>query len=140
VGHSDPFPLTIVIGTGRCGSTMLSRMLQMHPQVLSLSEFWNVFLGPEVHFPVHEMNGEEFWQQIAMPNSDNDGLDLVGMYPAGRGRFDPAVGVPSICRVLATLTDDPHALYDRLAATVDGCELPRPVRVLGWHIRLYRCR
>ena len=28
-----------VVGTGRCGSTMLSNMLRIHPEVLSLSEF-----------------------------------------------------------------------------------------------------
>lgn len=115
---------------------MLSRMLQMHPQVLSLSEFWNVFLSPEVHFPVHDMNGEEFWQQIAKPNPDNDGLDLVGMYPAGRGRFDPAAGVPSICRVLAPLTDDPNAPYDRLAFEVPSW----PRRPMAAHCRaLFAC-
>ena len=30
---------TFVVGTGRCGSTMLSNMLREHPKVLSLSEF-----------------------------------------------------------------------------------------------------
>lgn len=31
---------TFVVGTGRCGSTMLSNMLRQHPRVLSLSEFY----------------------------------------------------------------------------------------------------
>ena len=30
---------TFIVGTGRCGSTMLSNMLREHPKVLSLSEF-----------------------------------------------------------------------------------------------------
>jgi hypothetical protein len=32
--------LTFVVGTGRCGSTMLSAMLREHPDVLSMSEFF----------------------------------------------------------------------------------------------------
>ena len=32
--------LTFVIGTGRCGSTMLSAILQAHPDALSMSEFF----------------------------------------------------------------------------------------------------
>src|ERR1700753_1075828 len=31
---------TFVVGTGRCGSTMLSNVLREHPKVLSLSEFF----------------------------------------------------------------------------------------------------
>jgi hypothetical protein len=133
-------PLTIVIGTGRCGSTMLSRMLQMHPEVLSLSEFWNgfraaeeggtpahdltgeefwdVFRGAEGGAPAHDLTGEEFWQRITKPNLDNDGLDLAGLYPASSGRFDPAIGVPSIYRILEPLTGDLDGLYDRLSLRV----------------------
>jgi hypothetical protein len=128
---------------------MLSRILQMHPQVLSLSEFWNVFLptrgqvpaynvsgefwdtflDTEHNFPAHEISGEEFWQRIAKPNPDNDGLDLADMYPIGRGRFDPAVGVPSIYRVMAPLTDDLDALYDGLARKVPAW----PLRSMAGH-------
>ena len=33
--------LTFVVGTGRCGSTLLSRLLRGHPDVLSMSEFFS---------------------------------------------------------------------------------------------------
>ena len=33
--------LTFVVGTGRCGSTLLSRLLREHPDVLSMSEFFS---------------------------------------------------------------------------------------------------
>ena len=34
-----PRPGVFVVSTGRCGSTMLSNMLRLNPEVLSLSEF-----------------------------------------------------------------------------------------------------
>ena len=34
-----------IVGSGRCGSTLLSRMLSHHPQLLSLFEF---FTGLEI--------------------------------------------------------------------------------------------
>jgi hypothetical protein len=116
--------LTVVIGTGRCGSTMLSQMLQLHPDVLSLSEFWNVFRGTDGHIPTEDMNGAEFWRRITRPDTFTDGFEVAGiphdefLYPADRGRFDPATGVPAISRVLAQVADDPDGLYDRLAGTV----------------------
>ena len=36
--------LTFVVGTGRCGSTLLSRLLREHPDVLSMSEFFSTLL------------------------------------------------------------------------------------------------
>lgn len=32
-----------IVGTGRCGSTLLSNMLGLNPKILSLSEFWSIF-------------------------------------------------------------------------------------------------
>jgi hypothetical protein len=59
---------------------MLSRMLHMHPQVLSLSEFWNVFRGTQGRdVPVHEMSGLEFWQRITAPVAHTDGFEVAGI-------------------------------------------------------------
>jgi hypothetical protein len=33
---------TFVVGTGRCGSTMLSNMVREHPRILSLCDFADV--------------------------------------------------------------------------------------------------
>src|ERR1700678_15382 len=128
-------PLTIVIGTGRCGSTMLSQILNLHPDGLSVSEFWNVLPHKETvrdwpvrnraamdnSIPTHAMTGQEFWQRITTADADMDGLFATGLpteTSASWGRFSPAAGLPAICRVLASLTDDVDALYDRLAAAV----------------------
>ncbi|NVI87000.1 sulfotransferase [Actinomadura sp. BRA 177] len=32
--------LTFIVGTGRCGSTLLSRLLHTHPDMLSLNELF----------------------------------------------------------------------------------------------------
>lgn len=109
----------------------------MHPDVLSVSELWNMFRDEGAGISVHDMSGEEFWQRMAKPDPNADGLVLADMnyaeyvYPLERGRFDPATGVPSICSTLASISDDPDALYDHLAA-----EVPRwPRRPVPEHCR-----
>jgi hypothetical protein len=118
--------LTIVLGTSRCGSTMLSRMLNMHPEVLSISEFWNCFLETVDHIPTREMSGAEFWQTITGPAPFYDELvrsrikrdeDLRPF----RSRFNFITGMPPFCRILAMTTlEDPDALYDELAEDVSS--------------------
>jgi hypothetical protein len=116
--------LTIVVGTGRCGSTMLSRVLHLHPEVLSVAEFFSsLAVGREL--PVHDMDGQELWGYLSRPAEQMDGLIRDGLrppelrYPYGWGRFDVSAGVPVICHcLLPNLTDDPDWLYDKLAADV----------------------
>ena len=38
------WPGVIVVSTGRCGSTMLSNMLRLNPEILSLSEFFSLLM------------------------------------------------------------------------------------------------
>ena len=62
--------LAFVVSTGRCGSTMLSRILHQHPGVLSVNEFFtslritDLFGGTRgySYFPDGEMDGRELWQ------------------------------------------------------------------------------
>ncbi|MGD0063687.1 MAG: sulfotransferase [Streptosporangiaceae bacterium] len=118
--------LIIVVGTGRCGSTMLTRLLRMHPEVLSIGEFWNCFLDNDGCIPTHEMSGEEFWQRLTKPASSYDSLVRAGIktddylepFPS---RFDYVTGMPPLCRVLARLTGgSPDPLYDELAPEVSA--------------------
>lgn len=130
-------PLTIVVGTSRCGSTMLSKILGKHPEVLSLSEFWNCFMDSEGSIPDHDMSGAEFWQRITNVESSYDHLvragikqdDDLGSY---QSRFNYATGVPPLCRVLAVLTGEgPDLLYDQLAPQVSAW----PTRSTADHCR-----
>jgi Sulfotransferase family len=118
--------LTFVVGTGRCGSTMLSRMLHQHPDVLSVSEFFNTLQATMRRtVPTENMNGQTFWAMLSKTEVYLDAQICAGLkppeecYPYGRGRFDIVRGVPSICHyVLPMLTDEPDALFDQLAADV----------------------
>jgi cytochrome P450 len=118
--------VTFIVGPGRCGSAMLSRILGDHPEVLSLSEL----IGPTLASPgntniISGMGGREVWQVLSSPDPFMDSALRAGLpipeitYPCGSGRFGPATGIPRIClAALPGLTDDPDALYDRLAAEV----------------------
>jgi len=117
-------PITFVVSTGRCGSTMLSRILHRHPDVLSISEFISTLTTTtgRLDFPANEMTGKELWSLLATPVPFLDMLVTAGLktpemcYPYGRGRFDPACGVPAICDfTLPMLTDEPDDMFDKLA-------------------------
>lgn len=121
--------LTFVVSTGRCGSTMLSRILSKHPDVLSLSEFFRAICDEttESKLPTGDLDGPELWRLFSLTSPVVDGFVLANLasdemcYPYGRGRFDPAVGVPVICHAtLPLLTDDPDTLFDYLAAEVSS--------------------
>ncbi len=62
-----------VVGTGRCGSTMLSDMLRAHPDILSLSEFMVAiadFGGRTSRaFPGTPIDARELWRfsAVAIP-------------------------------------------------------------------------
>ena len=54
-----------VVGTGRCGSTLLSKMLACHPQVANVSEFFNGIDGRR--FKAEPMGGTEFRELVCAP-------------------------------------------------------------------------
>jgi hypothetical protein len=120
--------LTFVVGTGRCGSTMLSAILREHPDVLSMSEFFGTVRAAAQAGTGHglfppALDGRDLWQLLASPFGMLDEMVASGLpvteYPSGRGRFRPATGVPLICHyVLPMLTGDPDALFDTLAGQV----------------------
>ena len=117
-----------MVGTGRCGSTMLSRLLREHPDVLAMSEFFSTLRiagasGP-AGFPVGDMDGAQLWRLLATPFPMLDAMISGGLrtsemlYPAD-GRFGPEEGIPLVSHyVLPMLGADPDWLFDQLAAEV----------------------
>lgn len=130
--------LSIIVGTGRCGSTLLSRILHRHPDVLSMSEFFgSLWMMPE-DLPAGPLSGRQFWDQMSAPQPFLDDVIRSGFaipefrYPYGSGRFSPASGVPRISHMtLPALTGDPDALFDQMAAEVPGW----PIRPPGAQVR-----
>ena len=130
--------VTFIVGTGRCGSTMLSDALRLHPEVLSLSEFF-AGLSP-FGFPTAPLDGAEFWRILATPRPKPNTMIQRGapvpefLYPAD-GRFRPGE-IPAISFVtLPHLSAEPDLLYDELADTVPRWPLDEPA---AQYRRLFR--
>ncbi|MEU8673389.1 hypothetical protein [Streptomyces sp. NPDC048560] len=140
-GRSEQMaPLTIVLGTGRCGSTMLSDLVNEHREVLSLSEFF-ACLDPW-GFSAGELDGPAFWHLLSTPRLKPNTLMRKGVtvpeyrYPLGSGRY-AAGSVPALSvMTLPPLTDDPDAMLDSIRDEVTGwpvAPLPRQyLRLFVW--------
>jgi hypothetical protein len=115
-----------VVGTGRCGSTLISDMLRIHPGVLSLSEFFTFItdLGTLIPlaFPVGVITGEHFYQIISSRYRKQNLMLRTGvamnevLYLCDTtSRFCAETGVPAILQTtLPHLTAEPDALYDEV--------------------------
>jgi sulfotransferase family protein len=119
--------LTFVVGSGRCGSTLLSRVLREHPDILSLSELFAALTIQRKGIPLGEYDGEQMWEILSASNPYLNALVQAGVmipelaYPYETGRFKSETGVPVIAHMtLPMLTDDPDALFDELAAEVSS--------------------
>ena len=112
-----------VVGTGRCGSTLLSRMLGECPAVASLFEFFNG-LDMTQRFSTAEMSGAAFAEFISQPHPFvtmvlSRGYDVPEIvYPFGPdSRFARSDGLPWILvSMLSRLCEQPDVLYDETLA------------------------
>lgn len=129
--------LTFVVGTGRCGSTALSRVLRLHPHVLSLSELV-ASMEPQP-FPEEPLTGAEFWGLLTRTRTFanrilGDGIRFPEFqYPEDKGRFSVRDGgIPAIMvATLPHLSDDPDALYDEIGPRLSR----RPLSPVAEHYR-----
>jgi putative sulfotransferase len=135
---------TFVVGTGRCGSTMLSNMLREHPKVLSLSELFVMLNdgGRSVEsYSPEPMDGRRFWEIIAArPAYFNFALrvgveisELLYPYKDVTYQYSSQIGVPAILMTaLPYLTKDHDSLFEILRAEV----MNWPIETIDKHYRL----
>ena len=127
--------LTFVVGTGRSGSTALSQVLRLHPDVLSLNELYSCIDGPPA-LSRQPLTGPEFWRCLRDPMEVFDRMVRSGTplpefiynrHPEWRYSAE-TTGIPAVSMMaLPHLTDDPDALLDSLEPEVTGWpERPAP--------------
>ncbi len=115
-------PARFVVGTGRCGSTLLTKMLDQHGAVLGLNE---VFTGLdwERRFVEDPVSGTEVADLLGTPNHVIDmvlgkGYDAEEVtYPfRSQDRYRRGDPMPWILTsTLGHLSDDPDGLWDEVA-------------------------
>lgn len=117
-------PPVFVLSTGRCGSTMVSNILNRHPRVLSLSEFIS-YIGVRSLSP-RRPNGEWMWDRYSV-QKPRTRLMLQGryeelLYPLDdpNSRFSQGDVPPILCSTLPHLTERYEELYDDLGPVVQG--------------------
>lgn len=110
-----------VVGTGRCGSTLLSKMLACSPEMVSIFEFFNGLPGERL--ATQPITAEALWQTLTTPHpfvtmvtSRGFAVEEVA-YPFGRPgmRYRAEDDVPwMLVATLPRLSDDPDRLFDEL--------------------------
>ena len=114
----------LVLSTGRCGSTMISDVLNLHPDVLSLSEVFSL-LGPLALFR-KRLSGRAMWALCSRQNPalrvllSADTLPSEILYPFGdpHARYTTQNVPPILCTMLPHLTPDYENLFDDLEPVV----------------------
>lgn len=132
-------PARFVVGTGRCGSTLLSRMLAMNGRVLNVFELFSG-LDTSFRFTDRAVAGPELARHLRL---DHPMLTMVMrrggavpevVYPFGRPGVRHALGEPvpwALAIAIPRISDEPDALFDELLARVEAA----PTRPLAQHYR-----
>jgi hypothetical protein len=67
-----------IVGTGRCGSTLLSEMIRLHPRILSVSE-WFTVLGERRALEDERVDARLFLDTLTVPTKDS--AELLARFP-----------------------------------------------------------
>ena len=124
-----------IVSSGRCGSTLMSNLVDIHPGMTSISELF-ACVEPRA-FVLRNPTGKQFWKLLSQVrpgvskalNPENCPDEFL--YPLDQGRYTNAT-LPPILRVtLPFLFQDPDAVYDRLQPLIEE----RPRAPLAQHYR-----
>jgi len=113
-----------IVGTGRCGSTLLSQMLGEHPGALSVFELFNG-IDMARRFAPEPIDGESYGALIgaeqpfvtAVLRRGYDVAEIIYPFDAGRHRRDEPLPWILVA-MLPRLAKDPDALFDEVMARV----------------------
>ncbi len=116
-----------VVGTGRCGSTLLSRMIGEHPGVASLFEWFPGF-DPAFRFKKGRVSGDELAEHVLRDHPVSTAVLARGfaipemVYPFGApGMRYQAPGDPvpwNLSIAMPRLSEEPDALFDAMIAEI----------------------
>ena len=125
---------------------MVSNMLNRHPDILSVSEFF-AFIGLSA-FVGRRPSGGRMWRVYSRPGTRSRYLEHTGpfdelLYPVGdsAARFSLRDLPPILAATLPHLTHEYHALYDECAPVVQGQPRQPPAdhhrRLFEWLVRRF---
>lgn len=133
-------PPVLILSTGRCGSTMLTDVLNLHPRVLSVSEFFSAWQLSA--FGKRRPSGDDMWGLFSV-QSKRTKLALREtfhelLYPFGdpEARYTLRTIPPIMAITLPNLTDRYEDLYEELAPVVKAQPRQSPAdhfrQTFGW--------
>lgn len=129
-----------IIGTGRCGSTLLSRMLALSPEMVSIFEFFNGLHGSG-RFDPEPISGDALWKIVTQSHVfvtmvTSRGYDVEEVaYPFDRSgvRYGREDDLPwLLVATLPRLSEEPDALFEEVRAFVCG----QPTQPRAAHYRV----
>lgn len=136
-------PPVFVISAGRSGSTMISNKLNLHPRVLSLSEFFS-FVGMGA-FRRRTRTGARMWELCSRRESRTrimlmgDYEELTYPFDDPDSRYSRDDAPPIMCATLPHLAARPEALFDELEPVVASAPRQPPAvhfrRMFEWLCR-----
>ncbi len=130
-------PPVFVLSTGRCGSTMLSNILNLHPRVLSLSEFFS-YVGVHQLFRSRHSTGLRMWHYYSKQRNHTrlmlrEPSYEEFLYPLedSAARFNKSNVPPVMCAALPHITSEYEVLFDELGPVVQS----QPKQLTADHLR-----
>ena len=125
-------PPVFVLSSGRCGSTMVSNILNRHPRVLSLSEFFSFVGTGSFRLPLR--SGKWMWDQFSRRQKRTELMlresfeELLYPIDDPESRFSRSDVPPILCTTLPHLTERYEELFDELGPVVRGQPWQPPAR------------